>query len=415
MRLRIRQDTMETSTTPNWYTDGGTYIIGPTPMAYTKAKVFKAMADVVTPRYKELERNGNIVNSPMEMVSYKFSAEPSILEGQGICGGRTHLYRLSDVPVIGPSFNASTWQATLKDVLDGFSDESEIAQTKAWSDIDVSEIQGAASLGELPETVEWLVDRLKELAKLVRAIRRRDLATLRKLFKQTKKQDTYLNVWLEYRFAIRPLVNDILAALKALDAILSKGQRFTARGVFLEKTGPVSSQSQVPFTNPALAATFLGYVADKTVQTTLLCRAGVLVEIDHSINTGMALWGLDNPLEAVYELITLSFLVDWIFNIGNVLSAMLLNPGLTPRASWVTEEFTSVTDLKVLSYWHTNTPGCSQNIVEQHLTTFGSAYEELTLKRRVPLTKRYSFPHLNVRLDPGKILDIYAIAKNFLR
>lgn len=414
MRERIKQDRQEVKTSPNWYTVGSSYIIGPAPVSYVSSKVFEAMQDVVTPKYKELERNGNIVNNPMYKVLMKSSATPTLIDGEGICSGKRHKYQLSDVPIVAGAFNPDLWVQQIENVLSGFSDESEITQAKAWSDIDVSEIQGAASLGELPETVDWLVDRIRELAKLLRAIKRKDVKRLKELVQSAKKQDSYLNAWLEYRYAIRPLVSDIIAALKALNSSLEKGQRFTARGAYLKTTGPTKTAVKRAYTNPALAANFLGYYADETKQTTLLCRAGVLVEIDHSINAGMALWGLDSPLEAIWELITLSFVVDWIINIGDVLSALIMNPGLTPKASWITMTYKTVIDIRVTGNWHDN-PGCSQNIVAQFHSAQGSAYEELFLSRRIPTTKRFLLPHLNVRISPDKILDIYAIAKNLLR
>lgn len=415
MRERVKQDSTEHDTASNWYLMGSTYVVGPTPLSYVKSRVFVAMADVVTPQYKRLQSNGNIVNSPMKQVSYIMSAKPSVLRGKGRCSDVLHEYAIADIPPATVVLDKDTWQESLDSVLSGFSDESEIAQTKAWADIDVSEIQGAASLGELPETVNWLVDKVKTLAGVVRAIKRKDARKLKELLNDTKKQGTYLDLWLEYRYAIRPLVADITSALAALQASLEKGQRFTARGVYFSKTGPETSRKQRFYTNPALASDFSGYWADETTQTTLLCRAGVLVEIDHSINTGMAIWGLDNPLEAVWELLTLSFVIDWFINIGNVLSALLLNPGLSPRASWVSEEYKTIRDVRVTSHWRSTPYQCSANLIEHYLDPLGSVYEELTLKRRVPLAKRYSLPHLNVRLDPGKILDIYAIARNLAR
>lgn len=411
MRERIKIDGGKAAVVPSWYTVDGAFIING-PITYLQNRRYIGMLDDVVPDFRRRQKEGNLFCNPMWQLDININQAPLVVAGEGICSGARHKYEVADV--IKQSFTQSTLQSTVDIVLDDFSDESEIAQTKAWADIDVSEIQGSASLGELPETVDWLVDRLKALAQLLLAIRRKDAKKLKKLFGEFKKQDGYLDLWLEYRYAIRPLISDIMAALKAISATLEKGVRFTARGRHSVIQEPFTTDVRLPYQNPDLADPSHGYMAHVQKSSYRLYRAGVLVEVDRSIDTGLAIWGLDNPLEAVWELISLSFVVDWIFNIGQVLSAVLLNPGLEPKISWSTE--TVVHMIETRPYLHVrDVPyGCSASITTHFLKETGYLLEEWKFKRRVPTAKRFSLPHLNVRLDASKILDIYSIARKLL-
>jgi len=199
-----------------------------------------------------------------------------------------------------------------------------------------------------------------------------------------------------------------------LSASLEKGTRFTARGNNYIFDEPLTTTAELHFTNSALAANFCGYTATVTKATERMFRAGVLVEIDTSINAGLAIWGLDSPLEAIWELMSLSFVIDWFFNIGSCLNAAFLNPGLEPRISWVTEKVNYFQSTAATGVWRNTPPGCSQSLESWHLIQYGYTYEGVSIMRRVPLAKRFSLPHLNVRLSPDKILDIFAIARKML-
>lgn len=414
MRERTFLDEVVPASVPNWYKLGSSWVIN-APIDYSRLRKYSGMADVVTPRYSKLRNEGNLINNPMSRLNFTISTTPTIFRGKGDCGGgQIHEYELADFIPTTVNTNG-TIEQIVAGALDGFSDESEIAQTKAWANIDVSEIQGSASLGELPETITFLRDSMKALAELLVAIRRKDIKRLKKILGKKVSLDGALDTWLQYRYAIRPLISDIMAALEALKATLEKGKRFTSRGRYshsLPKT--VANGVSFYYTNPAIAADFLGYYADVTLATERMFRAGVLVEIDSSIDMGMAIWGIDNPIEAIWELISLSFVVDWFFNIGRCLEAAFLNPGLTPKISWVTEYSYLYRKVVVTTNWRNSAAGCSANLEAQHLKQTGWLVEEYFFRRRIPLAKQYSLPHINVRLSPDKILDIFAIARKML-
>lgn len=413
MRERIFVDEKTPATVPNWYKYGSSLIINDQ-LSYFSSERFSGMCDVVTPNFSRVKNEGNLVNNPMERLTYDISRKPTILRGKGDCGGGLiHEYELADfIPTL--LVNKSSLVETVANALRPYSAESEVAQTKAWANIDVSEIQGSASLGELPETVDWLIETMRALAELVVALRRKDVKKLRKILKKQISFDGAMDLWLQYRYAIRPLVSEVVSALSALSASLEKGTRFTARGNNYIFDEPLTTTAELHFTNGALAADFCGYVATVTKASERMFRAGVLVEIDTSINAGLAIWGLDSPVEAIWELMSLSFIMDWFFNIGSCINAAFLNPGLEPRISWVTEKINYYQSTAATGLWRNSPAGCSQNIESWRLIQYGYTYEGVSLIRRVPLSKRFSLPHLNVRLSPDKILDIFAIARKLL-
>lgn len=386
---------------------------------YQKSSHFVGMVDVVTPNFHKERSKGELYNNPLWQVDNLVSQEPSMLYGKGLCPvGINYEYNLWHM--IPPKFSIDALDTGVLDtVANEYSSESEIAQTQAWANIDVSEIAGAASLGELPETVEWLADLFKTFLELTTALRRKDIKKIIKIGKKLKTVDGAGDLWLSYRYALRPLISDVLAALNALQAELEKGMRFTARGKYSCTEGPSSSTIDLPFENSwsGIDGSFWRLSCTRNWQSTRSYRAGVLVEVDRSIDTAMAIWGLDNPLEAIWELTSLSFIWDWFFNIGSVLNALLLNPGLSPKLSYVTEVFDLEDTVRVIE-GHPGpnySLGCSQSIEPWQIRVYGQTSQKLMLKRRVPLAKRYSLPHINVRLDVAKLTDILLIARKLLR
>lgn len=137
--------------------------------------------------------------------------------------------------------------------------------------------------------------------------------------------------------------------------------------------------------------------------------------IDRGINQTAAIWGLDSPIEAAWELVPFSFIIDWFTNIGDIIGALILNPGLTPLSSWVTETIShSVTRTAtgVVDYLAKDPPNCwARTTALEALDPFCKTSSWYTVKRRVPLAERYSLPSLNLNLNIAKLTDLALIAR----
>lgn len=377
---------------------------------YAERRRVIAMVDTVTPNFKALRARGEIVNNPMWKVSYQRLEKPSNAHGTGPGDGICTYWELNCLPAAGFNYDLhSTPQAAVDALCSQYSSDSIVAQTKAWANIDVSEMQAWASLGELPETIRMIVDLLKQAMKLTIAAKRGDIKTLSKEVKKLRKFDTYADAWLMWRYGVRPLVGEITALLKILEAKPIVGKRQTFRGKHVVTPEDVVTYSHVNWSGGGA-----GWDFKTTEKLTTTFRAGVMVQIENSINSGLALLGLDNPLEAIWELIPFSFIIDWFFNVGDVINAIIGNPSLSPVCSFVTEEVTRTTLVETIGWsMRGDTTTCQLHAYTFGTTTMTPGYVNtfITAKRRVPLAERYSLPQIRVKLSLAKFTDLALIAR----
>lgn len=407
-RDRVFKNEFLGDVTMPWYTINGVLKPYLPALPYTKTRLYVAMQDVVTEGWREKQRAGEIVNNPLKKIIYNLKQSPTIQHAGGQCADYDEYEQWNLFPP-AYEFDPNSPFSLVDTICDAYQDESEIAQVKAWANIDVSEIQGLASLGELPESVKMLIDLFKEAIRLTVAAKRGDW---RALIKPSKKVGFHLdrasNIWLGYRYGIRPLVSEIQSVMEAVHAELSKGMRFTARGKYTSDTKDEVYTDDWPTQV---------YMIDKWRTRTTISRsfrAGVLVGIDHDVNSLMAIWGLDSPIEAAWELVPFSFIIDWFCNIGDLLGAAVLNPSLTPLTSWVTETVQYSQSSICTGFDKASSTNCAQQNPTPHHHQLGFTSLNITVKRRVPVAKRFDLPSLNLRLDAAKITDLILIARKLL-
>lgn len=375
-----------------------------TPLYYKADQMVSGMVDVNEPGFKRRSLAGELVNNPMWKFAYSLKEMPVCVHMGGQCQYYDDYEAWEKFPIAHTL--TAPYSTFVDSLLSPFNSESVVAQTKAWAEIDVSEIQGLASLGELPETVKMLIDLLKKALKLTLAAKRGDTKTIAKELEDLVSLDGVSNAWLMYRYGIRPLMSDIKNLLSAVQKDLEKSFRFTSRGKF--DTGLLVSE-RVYDTN---ASTVYRWPVWKVkTGTRRIFRAGVLVEIDRSIDAMSAIWGLDSPIEAAWELVPFSFILDWFVNVGDCLGAAILNPSLNPKISWVTESL-EFSELAVSNSLNNKViTNCMQKNPEPHIHQEGSSNLNLVVKRRCAVAAQYSLPRLNLKLDFAKLTDLLLIAR----
>lgn len=436
MRLRISQDEATADSLRGYATINGV-IQFDTPVTYQKSVTYRAMEDVVTPKHKEIIAAGNILNNRMLSQTYLYACKPAYVTTTGKISGYDALQSypiglagvVFELPeeVIPKQFRIFTNEEERYNVfLSEYSSERDIAIAKAWSNISRNEMQILASLGELPETLSWIKSIFTRLIKVIRGLRNlKSMISLAddlrkagkarkadkilqrvsdKIDKSSSKVGTLatpVDLWLEYRYAIRPLVFEMISALKALKTVIKKGTRFTSRGFHEEQryevTNYLASNGWVEFNRRVAITRRSNY------------RAGVLANIDEDINDILAIWGFDQPLQSIYELIPFSFIVDWFFNVGTIIGAWSPKASLSVLSSWIVEQhylktvitldqFTPLPLIPDTNYW---------NYVAVNTDNY---YEwGTTIKRRIPTPDRPILPSFNLRLDMAKIADLAAI------
>jgi len=179
--------------------------------------------------------------------------------------------------------------------------------------------------GEFRETcsmfsqlASFLVDVYRKARQILKNPFAFSIYELQDLFKRIKKhperyKDDLVNLYLAYRYGVRPLISDLQGALEHVNDNRLKPIRgvVTAKAVE-KKTRYINSDSPGygSLDNHSLRETISGITTFRAIR---------LIEYDSSIREEVSL-GLRNPGLLVYELIPFSFVFDWVFNVGNVIS-----------------------------------------------------------------------------------------------
>lgn len=437
MDTRVRVDTDLTNSHNYRYL--WTPLSGPPGVVDTQVPVLvyrrkRCMVDVVTPDFYKLQNQGVIVNNPLWLEDIAYQVIPSYIETFWYHNG-TPGKELS--PYLG-ALEIPNASPTLPDtqLFDHFFDEYEhyeaLASSRAYSKVELSEAMLLASLGELPETISWLrsvlqrgvnltkvfrgkTKHLKEFKLLMDSFANWDYKkTVKVLNRSRKSRDsavtTFAEAWLEYRYAIRPLIFEYEQVLKALKKVIAKGTRQTARGKEVNLVDLSDVVTTVIHPTESITTTS---TAERKVKATYSCRAGVLFEIEDDLETLLAIWGIDQPLESIYELIPFSFILDWFFSVGDTISAWSINPSLNPLSSWVTYNFSHVEGRKALTV---SVDGGTSGYTFQASTLMTQGKTGLTYirKRRKPIANRSVLPRFDLKLDLAKIIDLGLIGRSLL-
>lgn len=446
MRTRVFNDSVVTRSFDMLYERDSTRLILETTL-YEGSRRFARMDDVVTPRFRALSNQGAIINNPKakEVVSHTTFAS-SYKADCTFSGQYTHLTHQSVARVgltkpIVLITDAEAWQKAY----DNFRQETDLAITRAHAAVDVSEMMLLASLGELPETISWLRSLISRLVKVSRAFtRRREVVSVLRTLTYNlqeavhpkgakfaaRRLDLYNQLlqarkakqiprdkigelahsWLEYRYAIRPLLADIQNAINLIKSKLTRGQRFTARG----KERRIATDVTYDRDNRPEACSFLLYEDLKIERSSAVtARAGVMYAIEENLDTLSTLLGLDQPVASAYELIPFSFVLDWVVGIGDWLQSLTKSSGLSVLSSWVTLTYKESLKVKPLN------PRLRSLVCGGHswsLTEWkpGSHVSEVERVWRFPDPDIPLLPSFDLKLDITKILDLGFILRQVM-
>lgn len=296
----------------------------------------EVMSDRVVSRYAERSARGAIFNNPMSKSMRELIVSPGHLSQVYPLGGGKQRDE-SWSPYWRP-FSVLGTEALTQHLGHGINIANlyDKAGTDARANVAAPDLQGAVSLGELRETLSFLRNPAKALLKFANEAKasKRKLKSDR-LHELKTVADFVGDNWLAYRYAVRPIQQDIQGGMDALFRLAQENPvRLTARGYASD-----SSNTSQTYTYSS-GATFR---STKTTNTTVTIRAGVLYEQ----GSGFDPYGFGNaeiPL-AAWEMIPFSFVVDWFANIGSFIGALTPRVGVTNLASWTTTEVKQETTL----------------------------------------------------------------------
>lgn len=138
-----------------------------------------------------------------------------------------------------------------------------------------------------------------------------------KTSRRTSSSKRVSSAWLEYQYALMPLVYDVYGALEVLkDGLRGDSLLFTVQRTV---GGPVDPDIFVWRSYPQV-------VSGSVRQSARVVFAG---RMHATVLSAAAELGLVNPWLVAWELVPFSFVVDWVLPIGNVLSSFTAPLGVT--------------------------------------------------------------------------------------
>ena len=319
---------------------------------------YEEFTDIVSPNFKRVQASGGVVNSPMsrKVISQTGSASPtsSTWVGSPIDGNvRSVVYDYMTPAVLSlPSLSSVDLESLKRE-----------AYTKAVAGVNAPDILGLVDIVEAKKTISSLAGLAKQFGSIVKGIRSSSQYLL--YLRSRSLRDTWANLqdhialeWLRYRYFFIPLMLSSVGVLKALDTKTPRPERKTSRA-----SVDVSASASHTYSSAGAPNWSLSTFVERSVNVRV--RSGLLYDIRRgkclTANLGLE---LQHVPSAIWELIPFSFVADWFFNIGDVVSAVTPDAGVSTLCSWTTVVIEETTKWQSTSVWAagdgypiTRTPG----------------------------------------------------------
>lgn len=375
------------------------------------------MTDVVTPNFESLVHKGFIVNNPMTRVETK--------KADSICQTGTYYSHkwLSCTPQKWLYYVNNVWGTRPSSDLLPESDYLPVPEydsidlinevvTEAWSKVTLSETEALVQLMEAEKTLVSLVSIYKRLFKIVRNLKNANVLGLAQELSPKQLADR----WMEARYALRPLLCDIEGTIKAFQkAVSGNPQRNTFRASDTFTSVDVDSRV-LTNTWTSSAGTWTRYATrDRMSSRNVTVRAGVLTELDNPHITD--LFGVRQPIEAIWEIVPFSFVIDWFFNVGQTIASWTPNYGLRTLASWYVVEDVKYQSATLHSPGTTLPAGTPnyQAVQNRYELSDVAVSKQVTTKVRIPNPQRSVLPSFKLKLNTFKLVDLAIMLKNMIR
>lgn len=218
------------------------------------------------------------------------------------------------------------------------------------------EVQGFVSLGELKETVELLTKPLKTACKYFKKYQRNTAKKIRRELKRKRSMSPAhaskiaSDNWLQYRYAIAPAVMEANAYM----AILRKGFESFSYDIRHTRACAVVENHYDVFDNIGQLFPFQywpNYWTSVNIQwhgTQRVTRKSCCdiwwreTEFGRWTKEMRSLgMGLENIPGSAWELLTLSFVIDWFIDVGTWLNATVPKPSIEVKGSCLTVKTTN--------------------------------------------------------------------------
>jgi len=301
--------------------------------------------------------------------------------------GTTYRYRLTGDPIgvlnLGSSayYDWGTWNVNLEN----------LSYSKAKAKLKDAEIELGVMLGELKETLDMLNSPFRSLTDAMSGMYKHAWT---KMNKSISFLDALTGAWLTYRYGILPLISDIQAIIDAYHLKFEQVQVMSRK-----KAGARTETVQVA----AVAANLYGYftgrvewVKEVEIKSTSHIYYQKLLEAEALYRLRLFGFHPSQFPSIGWELVRLSFVVDWFFSVGTWLRALMPDTNVRLLGNCTSQKIT----VKIRSYCsQLNHPGGIDGRYEvlPNIVCWDSSMLERRIGSSVPVLPAYNPNPLNLK------------------
>ena len=192
------------------------------------------------------------------------------------------------------------------------------ALTQARIKVKSSEINLAQAFAERGQTAGFVANKLEVMAKIARAFKRRNRKYLRRYLGRpiSEWRKDFLNEWLQFQYAMKPLMSDIHGAVTQLDGSTARDQYIVTIKARRQRTIEIKYNYHQPGQDEGMGH----YDLNGDCLYSSFVRMD-LIPSNQALITAASL-GFTNPAYLAWELTRLSFVVDWAYPLGDYFSQL---------------------------------------------------------------------------------------------
>jgi hypothetical protein len=222
----------------------------------------------------------------------------------------------------GPAVLLARWE-------DEIANLSRIALRRHYVKLARKKVDLATALGESLKTVNSLSSLAQRIGSTLLSVKKGNIiAAFKKLFPTTHKE--VANDYLAWKYGLKPLMGDLQGASEHLAEFISRVQPFKSNGHAKDR---FEKTSTIVLGTPTVIGSSGVYEIRKA---TIRVKYGSIYSIPDKVRRQAASLGFTNPANVAWELLPLSFVVDWFLPIGDFLSGLSSLHGLTLKESYKT-------------------------------------------------------------------------------